>query len=233
MSLVDVIRDWVREGKHLAPQVLYHGKELGGRLQLPFYSEREIVFFGHGYGARGRSLEYHARRVHEEGFNAVLHYYPFWQDLEEVASSLLETIKEYYPRQDSLQKVHLVGHSMGGLVMCEASRLAPKLISSVTCLGTPFGGTTKAAWGVGKSAEQLLPGSSYLQKLLKDEFPHEINYFVVQGTRDKVISETESRLPLPQENITHHFVETGHLGLTGKKGYQIVRKVLSSGVNRR
>ena len=132
-------------------------------------------------------------------------------------------------RINRLKKIILVGHSMGGLITCDASRIVPELVATATFLGTPFGGTQKARLGIGKSAEQLLPGSAYLQRLLEDGLPEEIKYTVVQGTRDEVVSEERSRLPLEQENITHYRIATGHLGLAGKKGYKVVKLALAGG----
>lgn len=226
MKLVDTVKGIISEWHHLGYQVLYHGKDLQGKLTLPFDPYKETVLLTHGYGARGRSLEYIARRLYEDGFNAVPLYYHFWDDLEEVGLELVRYIREYHQRQDKPRQLHLVAHSMGGLVTCDASRIVPDLVASATFLGTPFGGTTKARLGIGKSAEQLQPQSTYLQRLLSDGLPEEIEYAVVQGTRDKVITLDKSRLLLDQPNIVHYPIETGHLGLTGAKGYAIVKEIV-------
>ena len=226
MRLVDTVKGIISEWHHLGYQVLYHGKDLQGKLTLPFDPYRETVLLTHGYGARGRSLEYIARKLHNDGFNAVPLYYHFWDDLEEVSLELVNNIREYHGRQDKDRQLHLIAHSMGGLVTCDASRIVPDLIASATFLGTPFGGTSKARFGIGKSAEQLQPQSEYLRRLLSDGLPEEIEYAVVQGTRDKVITLEKSRLRLDQPNITHYQIETGHLGLTGLKGYSIVKQVV-------
>jgi len=229
MGLTERIKSIFAELDHLGSQIIYYGKEAGGRLTFPFHPEKETVLLTHGYGARGRSLEYIATKLYEQQFNVIPIYYWFLGDLEKVGLRMVKTIRQYHQRQDSPRKLHLVAHSMGGLITCDASRIVPELVATATFLGTPFGGTQKARLGIGKSAEQLLPGSAYLQRLLEDGLPEEIKYTVVQGTRDEVVSEERSRLPLEQENITHYRIATGHLGLAGKKGYKVVKLALAGG----
>lgn len=227
MGLTEMIQHVLGELNHLGSQIIYHGKEAGGRLTFPFHPAQETVLLAHGYGARGRSLEYIATKLYEQQFNVVPLYYWFLNDLEKVGLKMVKTIRQYHQRQDSFRKVHLVAHSMGGLITCDASRIVPELVATATFLGTPFGGTQKARLGIGKSAEQLLPGSAYLRRLLENGLPEEIKYTVVQGTRDEIVSEERSRLPLDQENITHYRIDTGHLGLAGKKGYKVVKMALA------
>lgn len=227
MGLVETVKEFFNEGRNLGSQLLYHGKEIQGKLELPFSPSRDTVLLTHGYGARGRSMEYLAKKLHKDGFNAVPLYYFFWEDLEVIGLELVKSIREYYQKQISARKIHLVAHSMGGLISCAASRIVPEMVESATFLGTPFGGTRRARWGIGKSAEQILPGSKYLQNLLQEGLPEEVHYNVVQGIHDKVVPCEKGCLPLKQDNIRHYLVDAGHLGLTGRKGYQVVRRVLS------
>lgn len=57
--------------------------------------------------------------------------------------------------------VHLVGHSLGGLVALEALRRAPELpVGRVVCLGTPLRGSATARWLAAHGVAGLLLGRS-------------------------------------------------------------------------
>ncbi len=228
MVLFDFLKGVFSESHHLGSQILYHGKELVQRdLGLEFDQDKETTIYFHGYGARGRSLEHIARGMHGVGYNAVLFTYPCFNDLEDVALEGVKKVREIYARQSSERPVHIVGHSMGGLVSCDVTKMVPELVGSATFLGTPFSGVKKARYGVGKSARQITPGSDYLQDLLKDGLPENIEYHLVQGKYDLVVLPENGRLCLEQDNIHRYILRTGHLGLTGEKGLRLVKSIIS------
>ena len=227
MGVFDFLKGVISESHHIAPQILYHGKELVQRdLGLDFDPDKETTIYFHGYGARGRSLEHIARGMHGVGYNAILFTYPCFNDLEDVALEGVKKVREIYAQQSSDRPVHIVSHSMGGLVSCDVTKMVPELVSTATFLGTPFSGVKKARYGVGTSARQLLPGSDYLSNLLKDGLPENIEYHLVQGKYDLVVSRENGHLWLERDNIHRYILRTGHLGLTGEKGFRLVRDVI-------
>ncbi len=228
MGLYRLLKGLISESHHIPPQIFYHGKELVQRdLGFGFDADRETTIYFHGYGARGRSLEHVARRMHQIGYNAVLFTYPCFDDLEEIALAGVKKVREIYVRQSSQRPVHIIGHSMGGLVSCDVTKMIPDLVCTATFLGSPFSGVKKARYGVGKSAQQIMPGSAYLENLLKDGLPENIQYHLVQGKYDLVVSPENSSLPLEQDNIHRYVLRTGHLGLTGEKGLRLVRSIIN------
>jgi triacylglycerol lipase len=62
---------------------------------------------------------------------------------------LFETVEKAYA--DTGRKVHLVGHSLGGMLSRAAACRQPKLIASVAALGSPFRGIRSHPWVLGAS----------------------------------------------------------------------------------
>jgi len=234
MGVFDILKGLISESNHIPEQIFYHGKELVQRdLGLSFDPDQETTIYFHGYGARGRSLEHIARGMHRVGYNAILFTYPFLDDLEDVALEGVKKVREIYAQQSSDRPVHIISHSMGGLVSCDVTKMVPELVSTTTFLGTPFSGLKKARYGIGKSAQQLCPGSTYLHNLLKDGLPENIEYHLVQGKYDLVVSRENGDLPLEQDNIHRYLLKTSHLGLTGEKGFRLVRRLLREKINQK
>src|SRR3989442_7032 len=70
-------------------------------------------------------------------------------------------------RQSGAPRVHLVGHSLGGLVArwyVQESGGAKSVDHCIT-LGTPHRGTLAAYAGIGEAAVQMRPGSAVLKQL--------------------------------------------------------------------
>lgn len=71
---------------------------------------------------------------------------------------------------DPTAPVHLVAHSMGGLIArAYLRRYGWDGIGAVVTLGTPHGGTPQAWFAAGPAARQMLPRSAWLRRLAGEE----------------------------------------------------------------
>jgi pimeloyl-ACP methyl ester carboxylesterase len=126
----------------------------------------ETVVLVHGVLMNGRELTLLARRLRQCGFNPVVFDYPSRQrHVEQHAKALVSFIEGL-----QVPLVHLVGHSLGGLVILRALEMRRDLPPGrVVLLGTPVRGSGVArglkgkVWGrwlLGRSAEGgLLEGA--------------------------------------------------------------------------
>jgi len=98
----------------------------------------ETVILVHGLWVHGLVMELMRRRVARGGYRALTYSYPSMRlTLEENAERL-----ERYCRRLAAQRVHFVGHSLGGLVVLRMLERAPGLTPGrVVLTGTPYGGS--------------------------------------------------------------------------------------------
>jgi pimeloyl-ACP methyl ester carboxylesterase len=108
------------------------------------------------------------RHLRRRGFGRVwtMNYQILTSDVRTAARTLAETV-EAICDQTGYERIHVIGHSMGGLV---ARYYAQKLggdtrIHTIVTLGTPHRGTQAARLVPGGICRQLIPGSDIIGEL--------------------------------------------------------------------
>lgn len=97
----------------------------------------------------------------EPPFAPIEHYLP-----------ALETAVERLRAATGAQRIALVGHSMGGLVIrAWIARHGHRRVAAVVTLGSPHQGTWSARFGLGRNVAQMQPGSRLLAELAASETP--------------------------------------------------------------
>ena len=108
------------------------------------------------------------RALRRRGFGRVmsLNYSPFTQDIRTVAARL-DQLVEKTCEETGYEKVHVIGHSLGGLVArYYVQRLGGDARVHTLCtLGTPHAGTLSARITPQKLVRQLRPGSDIMLEL--------------------------------------------------------------------
>ena len=183
----------------------------------------EPVILLHGLWLRGATLGVFAQRLHAAGFAPETFDYASVQgNAEEAVDKLADRIRAL----DS-PRVHLVGHSMGGLIALATLRAQPQLTAGrVVCLGAPLKGSA-AARGLGQwpmGAAMLGRSAALLgQGFERWDGPHEVGMIAgrlpiglgfvfggFSGPHDGTVSVEETRLP----GLTDHIViAAAHTGL--------------------
>lgn len=183
----------------------------------------EHVVLLHGIWMRGFSLAALRRRLESAGY--VSHVFEY----ASVARGPEPSIAHLIEHVDALgaQRLHFVGHSLGGLVALQALRQAKKLPPGhVVCLGSPLNGSAAArslarlpggGWIMGKSLDLLRNGldrwdGSRPVGAIAGRLPMGLGFVVGPLTlpNDGTVSVEETRLP----GITDHcIVAATHTGL--------------------
>ncbi|MBK5307302.1 MAG: alpha/beta fold hydrolase [Frankiaceae bacterium] len=108
------------------------------------------------------------RALRRRGFGRVitLNYSPLTQDIRSV-SALLSELVEQTCEETGYERVHVVGHSLGGVVArYYVQRMGGDARVHTLCtLGTPHSGTHAAKLWPGGVVRQLRPGSDLMQEL--------------------------------------------------------------------
>jgi triacylglycerol lipase len=148
-------------------------------------------------------------RLHRNGFVDVftLRYDTLSAGVPQLAAGLVEAVRTVLRRTGS-PDVHLVGHSLGGLVARYAVQLLglDEVTRSVVTVGTPHRGTRLAWLGLGPAAAQLQPGSGLLRDLPPLEDTSRVRWAVVQGSADILVSPRRARDELSLSGYGHHSV---------------------------
>ena len=166
------IRYWDRAGRHqvsldLAPVLFVHGYAGTEHIWAPMRSALTDAGFGCLI-----ALRYNA-------FRADIHQIADW--LVQQAGRSMDVI--------GVPRVHLIGHSMGGLVVRDAvqHRGLAGLASTAVTIATPHSGTRLARFVPGPAARQMRPGSSFLADLDDARTDDRTRWVTVHGGADRVV----------------------------------------------
>ncbi|MEP6849596.1 MAG: alpha/beta fold hydrolase [Acidobacteriota bacterium] len=103
-----------------------------------------------------------ARDLARSGFDVFESSVSFSGDVELRAKQLKTEIEKFLSNQPGQDKVHIIGHSMGGLDarhMIVSHGMAEK-VASMTTIGTPHLGTSFADWGMKNGGSELIAAMS-------------------------------------------------------------------------
>jgi len=122
----------------------------------------------HGYFHNRSAFVVMRRRLKRYGFRNVtsMNYNVLGHDIPELAEQLYDHVEQVSERAGA-HKVHLVGHSLGGIVARYYIQMLGGSDRVHTCvtLGSPHLGTYAAFIGRGRAAKQLRPGSPTIAAL--------------------------------------------------------------------
>jgi pimeloyl-ACP methyl ester carboxylesterase len=182
------------------------------------------VLLVHGLcGNRAWSLSL-ARALTEDGYaTRAINYRTFGCGLEQSAAQIAAAADQLR-RDYGTNRVHVVGHSLGGLAVRAAEArhsLAGRLAGAVTLAsphrGSPWAATAaKRLPGFGEILAQITPGSAYLQHLDADTTRDDAtSWTAIYSTADEIVPGHHGRLDPPILNATNLQVPAvGHLAIT-------------------
>lgn len=166
-------------------------KEAGGNIYfLEPYDPRKIpILFVHGAGGSPQDWRYFFDHIDRSRYQPWFFYYASGSTIESMAHLLfwkLFNLQLAY----RFEKVYIVAHSMGGLVVRSlllnhgAQMPAVKLFVS---LSTPWGGEPTAEFGVKNSPavvpswNDIQPQGQYMRSLFARKLPAEVDYYLLFG----------------------------------------------------
>lgn len=187
-------------------------------------SPRPRVLLLHGLWLRGFALLPLRARLRAAGFEAeCFDYRSVFASPREHLARLERRIREW----PGSEPVHLVGHSMGGLLSVECARAHPELpIGRILCLGSPLTGSSTAA-GVaargplgrvlGRAVHLLRDGVLPLPEgfevgVIAGTLPLGLGHWFgrVEGAHDGTVTVAETRVPGLADHLE---LRTSHTGL--------------------
>jgi pimeloyl-ACP methyl ester carboxylesterase len=178
------------------------------------HPRRTPVVLVHGYA--GTEHMWHPLRaaLGTAGFDHViaLRYNPFRTDIGAISDWLVDQADRTMSACGT-RGVHLVGHSMGGLVVRAAaqSRVLRGRVRSAVTVATPHHGTPFARFMPGPCARQMRPGSVFLQELAAGSPPGSTRWIDIEAAADRVVSPgperstpRSARVPAGHRSVTRH-----------------------------
>jgi triacylglycerol lipase len=161
------------------------------------------------------------RHVHTMNYNVIGH------EVEELASQLAGYVENILNRTGAT-RVHLVGHSLGGLVASTyiQEHGGDKRVHTCITMGTPHAGTYAAWAGRGRAARQLRPRSALIDRLNNDARPTPVRFVSYYSNLDPlVVPASSAKLTAQALNATNMLVKDhGHMSLL--LSGELIRSVL-------
>ena len=173
------------------------------------------VLLVHGFGGTTSSWSFVARTLSARGVTVdAMTYTPFGTSVEQLADRLVVEVERLLS-QTGADKLHLVGHSLGGVVIAQAvaSGRLTGLIDTVVTLAAPFGGSPWAnLLPFGAVIRALREGSPVLRRLAYAPVPDGVRWLAFTATLDMIVPGVRS-VPAPAEVETVIVGGVGHLGM--------------------
>lgn len=181
-----------------------------------------VIVFVHGLEGGASTFAAAVERLDALGIASMRFDYPNDGPPDEIGDRLAEQLNTFHQSHPGA-KIHLVAHSLGGLVATWAvtgDTLQPGVVETVVTLGTPFRGSALAGFheelelfdvvfrlvtvqpnalntiadGRGEAAEALVPGSVFLSQLRGRERPLGTAFHLAAGTKSFLSRSQRERL---------------------------------------
>jgi triacylglycerol esterase/lipase EstA (alpha/beta hydrolase family) len=173
------------------------------------------VLLVHGFGGTKSSWSLLARVLRAQGLTVdAITYPPFGASVEQLADQLVAEVERLLS-QTGADKVHLVGHSLGGVVIAQAiaGRRLDGLVDTVVTLGSPFGGSPWAnLLPFGEIVQALRQGSPLLRRLATVPLPDGVRWLAFTAALDIIVPGLRS-VPAHAQVETITVGGVGHLGM--------------------
>lgn len=183
---------------------------------------------------RGMWVQFRARLI-RDGLGPVyaIDLEPPFGDIDHFVAQLAARI-EQIGRETGAEEIHIVAHSMGGLVIRSylasnaVDRLRPRILT-LTMLGSPHHGTKLATFGIGRAVKQMRQNSAWLRKLAalecQREQPPPPTLSLFTRNDDLIYPPESAELPWAN-NVAVDSI--GHVGLLfSEPVYQLVKSQLA------
>lgn len=194
-------------------------------------NERPVILC-HGYSHNSSAFLLMRRRLRNAGWNNLIapSFGPVTASIPSFAEKLSKLVEDILART-GCDKVDLIGHSMGGLVVryyIQSLGGSSNVATAIT-LGGPHKGTKVAVFGLLQSARQFRLDSPIVAELNQEPAPCDsVNMISIWSDFDSVVLPPENAmLPEPCGNIM--VPNTGHLALLySSKVFDELRRTLST-----
>jgi triacylglycerol lipase len=173
------------------------------------------VVLVHGFAGSSTSWFAVRRALRADGRTVVSFDYPPWaSSVDELADRLIETVEDVLAATGA-GKVHLVGHSLGGVIIALAlmrERLAGH-VDLVVTLGSPFSGSPWAGMlPLAPLVRALRTGSPLLRRLAAAPAPAGVRWLAFASTLDPIVP-AHRAVPANRQATSVTIDAAGHAGM--------------------
>ncbi|MDX6233510.1 MAG: hypothetical protein QOH68_2534 [Nocardioidaceae bacterium] len=174
------------------------------------------VLLIHGYGANKSNWLFLQRYLRDSGYSRInaLNYNPFQADVPAIAEAATMRARDLMAHCGT-DRVHLIGHSLGGLVARYAVQISG-LEGAATCVtvASPHRGAPAAPLGFGRTAKQLRPGSPLLRRLAASSRPLPTQFVAYYSNLDLIVPARSAMITERAVKATNILVkDEGHLSI--------------------
>ena len=193
-----------RQGKKglWAPFAFMEDGGTGLHFLQPYDAGKTPVLFVHGINGAPQDFASLIKQIDRTQFQVWVLSYPSGLRLSWLARGMFQFI-EVLHRQYGFDELHVVAHSMGGLVSRGSLNLCVEnatcdYLRSYTTLSTPWDGVASAQSGVKYAPEvvpvwhDLDPDSEYVTTLFNTPLPNDVPHYLLFGFRQDSISSQSS-----------------------------------------
>ena len=180
---------------------------------------RSPVLLVHGFAANKSNWLFLSRDLRAAGFGRVdaLNYNPFTLDIPDLAAACARRARELAAATGS-PRVHLVGHSLGGIIARYAVQLCGLHDVAATCVtvASPHGGVghLPCGWAPIRSLRQLTPGSPVLARLRASSRPLPTRFVAYYSNLDLLVPGHRARIGEPALRATNVLIkDEGHTSI--------------------
>jgi triacylglycerol esterase/lipase EstA (alpha/beta hydrolase family) len=171
----------------------------------------------HGYFHNRSGFDFLSQELRRRGFRWIhgMNYNPLGNTIPELAERFGRYVDDLR-RVSGSNRVHIVGHSLGGVIArWYVEELGGhRVVDTCVTIGTPHRGTYAAYLGPGVAARELRPGSGVMQRLESSLRRSRVKYVNLYSDLDLLIIPPSSALLPDQRNVHNHLVEDlGHTSL--------------------
>ncbi|MBE0598831.1 MAG: alpha/beta fold hydrolase [Desulfuromonadales bacterium] len=172
---------------------------------------RTPVILLHGLFHTGACWWWLRRQLRHRGLPVFTLDLPLWRDPAPAVEQLAAKIEELAAL--GAQQVHLVGHSMGGLIAraCLRRPAVAARVGRCILLGAPNAGSRLAPFAISYTGQLLLPGSDYLLDLNAEPPPPQVRFTAICSRHDNLVIPWESGRLEGARNV--ELAEVGHTTL--------------------
>ena len=175
------------------------------------------VLLLHGLFVNKASWFWFKYRLRRQGFNNVTTMnLSSWHN-EEVLTELVAKKVDELRHQGGVNKINIIGHSMGGLIARNYIQLrgGHDKVEQLICLGSPHHGSKLAAFTLDPLGKLLIPNSDFLQRLDQAPIPESVTTTNIYTSKDNMVLPNESCQITWAKNIV--LDRMGHTALIYRK----------------
>ena len=153
------------------------------------------------------------RRLEQAGFfNLHTVPLPAWHNVEYLTEQVARKVDELR-HATGLSKVHLIGHSMGGILARNFIQIrgGEKKVASCVLIGTPNQGSRLASFAISPLGRLMIPRGEFMRRLGAAPFPPQIPVLSIYSRHDNLIQPAANAFLPGAENV--ELSGLGHTGL--------------------